>query len=86
MDNKTFGKPDGKQALGYLSIEEAELKLAETSMDLRFLEEQVRCDFQRYSPESLNAAREKISTLKEKEEILKTILERGRNSNEMPSA
>jgi len=50
--------------------------LAEVSLEVNFLEEQVRADFGSYSPVALLRAKEKISLFNQKAEILNIELRR----------
>jgi len=62
-----------------LSIEDLDRNLVEISWEIKFLEEQVKCDLESYSSKELDEALGKISSFREKESILKIELERRRS-------
>ena len=63
------------------TFEELDRDYAEITMDIQFLEDQVRCELERYSPEALTAAKEKINGLKKKAETIQSELEKRKPSN-----
>ena len=64
-----------------LSKQELDLKIAELSYDIDFLEQQVQADLKSYSSEELSVANVKIVEAKQKLELFKTELaKRGKSS------
>jgi hypothetical protein len=63
-----------------LSMGEIDRELAEISLEISFLEEQVESDLEGYSKLDLDRGREKISILKRRSQIYQIELERRKNS------
>ena len=63
-----------------LSMGEIDRELAEISLEISFLEEQVESDLEGYSTLDLERGREKISILKRRSQIYQIELERRKNS------
>ncbi len=64
-----------------LSKQELDLKIAELSYDVDFLERQVQADLRSYSPKELSDVRAKIARLKLRSEILKIEFSRRDNDS-----
>jgi hypothetical protein len=76
-----FGE-DFLRTLRVLSFQELDRDIAEISIEIRFMEEQMKTDFARYSPEDTLRASEKISLLTKKAEIMKIELEKRKSDGE----
>ena len=81
-DDKLYRKLASLQANAQnLSSKEIEQILAQLSIDIEFLDEQVKADIKRYSTEQLATAFEKISYSKEMAKILNSEMTKRTSQN-----
>ena len=81
-DDKLYRKLASLQANAQnLSSKEIEQILAQLSIDIEFLDEQIKADIKRYSTEQLATAFEKISYLKEMAKILNSEMTKRTSQN-----